>query len=83
MYIREVWVLVDDGDVFVPMIVRLAAVPFEGVPVLVVSVVRVHVTMGERLMKMLVFVALGQVQVYAPGHQAGRNPERRIGGLIE
>ena len=82
MYIREVWVLVDDGDVFVPMIVRLAAVPFEGVPVLVVSVVRACDD-GRAPHEDARVRGARSGAGNAPGHQAGRNPERRIGGLIE
>lgn len=66
--IREMRMLVDDDDVLMPMSVRGISVPLERVLMLMVRVVRVHVVVLERLMDMFVFVVLGQVQPYAPGH---------------
>lgn len=82
MDVRKVRMLVHDGEVFVPMIVRFRPVPLERMRMLVVIVVHVRVTMLERCMHMPVFVPLGQMQPDAQGHQAGCQPERRISRLI-
>ena len=66
--IREMRMLVDDDDVLMPMSMRCIGVPLERVLMLMVRVVCVHVVVLERLMNMFVFVVLGQVQPYAPGH---------------
>lgn len=66
--IREMRMLVDDDDVLMPMSMRGISVPLERVLMLMVRVVRVHVVVLEGLMDMFVFVVLGQVQPYAPGH---------------
>ena len=75
MNVRKVRMLVDDGDVFVPMSVRDVHVPFERVLMLVVRVMCVHVGMFERPMNMLMLVVFGQVQADAQAHQASCKPE--------
>ena len=59
--VREMGVLVRHGRVLVPVLMRLAAVPLEFMHMLMVLVVHMAVRVGQRLMTVLVFVALGQV----------------------
>ena len=55
---------------------RLLTPPCEIVPVPVVLVMDVLVLVGDRLVRVLVLVVLGQVKVDAHGHQGRRDPER-------
>ena len=59
MKVRVVWMGVTQWRVRVPMRVRFADRPV--MRVLVMHVVRMSVLVFERLMRMLVFVALGEV----------------------
>ena len=81
--IRKMRMLVDNGDVFMRMIVWDLYVPLERVLMPVMRFVRVHVTVFEWLMDMFVLVVLGQVQPHAPGHQACSQPECRISRFAE
>lgn len=55
---------------------RLHAIPFEIVAVLVVLIVPMLVSMTQRGVLVFVDVALRQVQPDTGGHQHGRDPER-------
>lgn len=83
MNIRKVRMLVHHRLVLVPMSVGLRAGPCERMLVLVVLVVDIAVTALHRLMRVFVFVVLGEVQPHAPGHQGGRKPERSRGRLAQ
>lgn len=76
MNVRKMRVLVHHGHVLMQMVVRLSAVPIRAMCMLMMRVVRVHVAMFQRLMGMIVLMALGQVQPDADAHQRTRRPER-------
>ena len=59
--VREVGVLVAHCRMGVPVRVWRLAVPGEVVPVLVLRIMRMVVRMGQRLMRVLVVMILGQV----------------------
>lgn len=69
--------LVGQDRMPVQMAVRLAAIPVEIVVVLVMRVVNVGVGVLQRFVRVLMLVALGQVQPNPDSHQAGGDPERR------
>ena len=83
MNVREVGVLVGHHSVRMPMRVRLGALPFEVVLMLVVAVMRMVMRMGQRLMQMFVIMLLGQVQPDPQGHKTTSQPERRRGGFAK
>lgn len=76
--VREMGVLVRHGAVLVPVRVWLATVPLEFMRMLMMLVVYMTVRMRQRLMPVLVFMALAQVQPDPQGHQRGRQPEHPI-----
>ena len=63
MDIRKVWMFVGDDSMPMGMAVRLAAIPVEIVFVLVMRVVNVWMGVFEWLMRMCMFVTLGQMQI--------------------
>lgn len=65
------------------MHMRFAPVPGEVVLVAVVLVVRVRMRVLDRLMHVLVLVALAHVQPHARRHQGRRGPERGTRPLAE
>ena len=81
--VREVGVLVRHHSVCVPMRVRLGALPFEVVLMLVVAVMRMAMGVCQRLMQMFVIMLLGQVQPDPQGHETASQPERRRGGFAK
>lgn len=83
MDIRIVLVRVTHAFVMVRVRMRLVTIPFEIMVVLVVSVVTVRVAVIHRLVLMLVFVRLRQVQPDARAHQRCGHPESRIRSLSE
>ncbi len=77
----QVWVVrmrVDQRLVAVAMDMRLAAIPGGIVRVPVVRIVHVLVFVLQRLMRVLVRVALREVQPHAERHQSSGEPESRI-----
>ena len=81
--VGEMRMAVGQRHMLVLMRVRFLAVPREGVPMLMVGIVRMAVSVRERLMSMLVVVLLGQVQPYAPCHERGSHPEGGRGRLVK
>lgn len=75
MNIGEVRVDMRDRGVPVKMAVRLGAIPFEIVLMLVVRVVHMAMGMFHGLVRMRVLMAFGEVQPNASPHQSGRQPE--------
>ena len=75
--IREMRMLVRDGDMTMPMIMRLVIVPVEIVRVLVVFVMDVPMSVLHRLMHVPVLMTLRQVKPDAPAHQARCQPKRQ------
>ena len=76
MNIGKVRMRVHDRVVFVRMAVRLLAIPWEIVSVMVMLVVTMPMRVLERFVFVCVLVTLAQVQPDADSHQAARDPER-------
>lgn len=70
-------VFVHQGDMVVPVLMGLVILPFKVVGMLVVLVMDVAMVMRHRLMAVLVFMVLRQMQPDAPAHQSARQPEGR------
>ena len=58
------------------MRMRLVSLPREAVPMLMVIIVRVRMRMLDRLVHVLMLVALREVQPHAERHERGGDPER-------
>src|SRR5882724_1310587 len=76
VYVRIVLMAVGQRDMIVRMRVRLGAVPGEVMTMEVVLIVRVGMSMRQRLVSMLVPVTLGEVQSHAGCHQHRCQPEQ-------
>ena len=74
--VREMRVAVGDRLMTVPVLVRLAPAPVGVVCVLMVRVVHVAMAVLQRLVRVQVRVALGQVEPDTYGHQCARGPEQ-------
>ena len=83
MDVGEVRMRVHHHVVFMRMAVRLLAVPWGIVCVMVMLVVTMAMLVLERFVFVRVFVALAQVQPDADRHQAASNPERQAGSFGE
>src|SRR6266700_2046176 len=77
MQVRVVRMLMREAAVLVFMRVGLRSVPRKIVLVLMMRVVHVGVRVRERLVPVLMSMALGQVEGHAGGHQQGRQPKAR------
>jgi hypothetical protein len=75
--VRVVRMLVGQHYVLMWVHVRLVTIPGEDVLVLMMCVVEVRVCVFERLVRVLVFVPLLDVQPHPQGHQGTGHPERR------
>ena len=75
MHVREVRMAVREGLMPMRVGVRLDAIPGEVMCVAVVFVMHMPVGMCQGLMRVRVFVPLGQVQPDAHPHQRRRQPE--------
>lgn len=75
MDVGEMRVSVNDRLMLVRVRVRLVAVPFEPMHVLMVAVVTVHVIMLEKLVSVLVLMMLREVQPDAGPHEHGGHAE--------
>jgi hypothetical protein len=62
---------------------RLAAIPGELVPVLVVLVVHMLMLMRLGFVAVVMYVTLAQVQPHPDGHQQCRQPECGRGRLVQ
>lgn len=60
----------------VPVLVRLAPIPIRAVLMLVVLVVHVAMAVLQRLVRVQVHVALGQVEPDTYGHQCACGPKQ-------
>ena len=69
MNVREVRVQVRQRRMSVRMRVRLTAIPWKIVRMLMVVVVRVAVRVLEDFVRVFMLMMLGQVQPYSRGHQ--------------
>jgi hypothetical protein len=83
MNIRVVGMLVAYRFMAMPMHMRLVNVHVDIVLMLMVFIVRVRMRVLKRLMDVLVFMGLGQVQPHAQAHECAGNPERCSSGLTE
>ena len=83
MHIGEMRMAVRDGRMPVRMRMWLHAVPREVVCMAMVFVMHMPMGVIQRLMRVQVFVPLGQVQPDAHAHQRGRQPERHRARLVE
>lgn len=81
--VREVGVLVRHCLVNVAVRVRLFRVNAWRVRVLVMLVVRVLVSVFERLVSVQMFVAFGEVKPNACSHQNARSNEKRADGFMQ
>jgi len=81
--VRIMWLTVRDRFVGVRVRMRLVAIPFEIVRMLVMRIVHMAMRVGYRVMGVQVLVVLGQVEPYARAHQHRRHPERRRGMVAE
>ena len=75
MDVRVMRMAVGQRRVSVLVGVGLASLPIEVVHMLMVFIVYVAVRVGDRLMGVQVFMALGEMQPYARAHQGGGQPE--------
>lgn len=75
--IREVPMAMTNFIVAMGMRMRLHAIPFDIVAVLVVFIVPMFVSMAQRGVLVFMDVALRQVQPDTGGHQRGCHPERK------
>ena len=73
--VRIMRMAVHQGLVPMNVRMRLPAIPVRSVGMLVMQVVRVRVRVLERLVDMLVLMALAYVQPHARGHQGRGRPE--------
>ena len=69
--------------VVVRMGVRFAAIPFEIVRMLMVRVVDMQVRVVHRLVRVGVFVVLGDVQPHTERHERPRDPEGDAGRVAQ
>jgi len=76
MDIRIVRMKVCQWNVFMRVNMRLDAIPFEIMRMLMMHVVAMGMAMREPVMGMFMAVRLGQVQPDACCHQHGGNPEQ-------
>lgn len=76
MNIRKMRVGMRDACMHVRMRVRLSPIPVEIMFVLVMFIVAMPVGVGQRLVRMRMFMSFAQVQPYADSHQHGRAPEQ-------
>ena len=83
MDIREMRMTVFERRMLMGMSVRLGAIHWEIVRVLVVFVVVVVMGVTQRLMHMFVAMAFRQMQPYAQRNQSRRDPECRRGRFSE
>ena len=83
MNVREVGVLVRHHSVRMPMRVRLGALPFKVVRMLVMAVMRMAMGVCQRLVQVLVIMLFSQVQPDAQSHETTGQPERRRGGFAQ
>jgi hypothetical protein len=83
MNVWEMCMLVFEFCMQVIMCVRLNAIPFHIVEMLVVLVMMVSVSMRKFLMGMLMRMTLGQMQPNANRHQTSSNPKGRAGGFTK
>ena len=83
MQVRVMRMRVHEPRMPVRMRVRFGPIPGEIVLVPVVLVVDMRMSMFERLVRMLVLVALGKVQPDAEPHQAGGDPKQGCGLLAK
>ena len=81
--IGVVWMRVRHWLVSMRMRMRLRAVPVRAVFVLMMLVVAVGVRMIQALVRVIVFVPLGQVQPDPRAHQRRGNPEQHTGRLAQ
>lgn len=81
--IREMGVPVCDRLVLVHMRMRLLAIPFAVMLVLMVLIMDVGVAVFQRFMGVFMLMALGQMQPDAPSHQTACQPEARPDRLLQ
>ena len=77
MHVRDVWVGVLHGLMFVKMGMRLAGRIDDAVGVTMVSIMHVRVRVSHRSMKVLMFMMLSHVQPHASRHKYSRGDELR------
>ena len=83
MYIRVMGMPVHEWRMSVRVAVWLPSIPLAGMLVLMMSIVPVGMSVGQRLVGVLVLVDFGKVQPDADGHQRRCQPERPRGRLTE
>ena len=79
--VRKMCMLVFEFCMLVIMCVRLNAIPFKVMDMLVVLVMFMFVFMLQRFMQMFMCMVLGQMKPNTKAHQRRSNPKRQRCGL--